>query len=133
MSEPEISAAAVGLGAARTLPIAWLVPAKGPSPESGPPVATAAAMPPVVETKRTHVAAAPHYALIRAKKLTAHVQRGPAKGQTVTLSRGDKVKILDRNDRRYLVSDRRGNQIYLTLDKLNLQQSADKGRRYVQR
>jgi flagellar biosynthetic protein FliR len=29
MSEPEISAAAVGLGAARTLPIAWLVPAFG--------------------------------------------------------------------------------------------------------
>jgi flagellar biosynthetic protein FliR len=36
MSEPEISAAAVGLGAARTLPIVWLVPAFGgpnvPSP-----------------------------------------------------------------------------------------------------
>src|SRR5881392_2887348 len=29
MSEPEISAAAVGLGAARTLPIAWMVPAFG--------------------------------------------------------------------------------------------------------
>jgi flagellar biosynthetic protein FliR len=29
MSEPEISAATVGLGAARTLPIAWLVPAFG--------------------------------------------------------------------------------------------------------
>ena len=62
-------------------------------------------MPPAVETKRpppsqrTHVAAAPHYALIRAKKLTAHVQRGPSKGHTVTLRRGDKVRILDRNDR----------------------------------
>src|SRR4051812_23267815 len=29
MGDPEISAAAVGLGAARTLPIAWLVPAFG--------------------------------------------------------------------------------------------------------
>jgi flagellar biosynthetic protein FliR len=29
MTEPEISAAAVGLGAARTLPIAWMVPAFG--------------------------------------------------------------------------------------------------------
>ena len=130
----------VGLALVVLAGIAWVVPAKGRLPESGPPVTTAAATPPAVETKRpheaqqrTHVAAAPHYALIRAKKLTAHVQRGPAKGHTVTLSRGDKVKILDRNDRRYLVSDRRGNQIYVTLDKLNLQQSADKGRRYVQR
>ena len=136
----------VGLALVVVAGIAWVVPAKGPSPASGPAVATAAAMPPVVETKqappnqrpheaqqRSHVAAAPHYALIRAKKLTAHVQRGPARGHTVTLRRGDKVRILDRNDRRYLVSDRRGNQIYVTLDKLNLQPSADKGRRYVQR
>ena len=120
----------VGLALVVLAGIAWVVPARASSPEGGRPVATAAAMPPAVETKR---AAAPHYALIRAKKLTAHVQRGPAKGHTVTLSRGDKVRILDRNDRRYLVSDRRGNQIYVTLDKLNLQQSADKGRRYVQR
>src|SRR5437870_3127291 len=117
----------VGLALVVFAGVAWVVPAKGRSPESGPPVATAAAMPPVVEAKRTHVAATPHYALIRAKRLTAHVQRGPAKGHTVTLRRGDKVRILDRNDRRYLVSDRRGNQLYVTLDKLTL--SADKGRR----
>ena len=71
--------------------------------------------------------------MIKAKKLTARVQRGPAKGHSVTLRRGDKVTILDRKDRRFLVRDRRGNQLYVTLDKLNLRQSADKGRQYVQR
>ena len=69
----------------------------------------------------------------RAPPRAGEVQVPPAKGHTVTLRRGDKVRILDRNDRRYLVSDRRGNQLYVTLDKLTLQGSAHKGRRYVQR
>src|SRR5258706_8007174 len=42
----------VGLALVVVAGIAWVVPAKGRSPESSPPVATAAAMPPVVETKR---------------------------------------------------------------------------------
>jgi len=128
----------VGLGLVVLAGIAWVAPAKARAPESAAPVATKAAAAPVVDTKpappkKTHVAAAPRYAVIRAKTITAHVQRGPAAGHTVTFRRGDKVRILAGNDRRYLVSDRRGNQVYVTPDKLTLQHPAEKGRRYVQR
>lgn len=128
--------------------IAWVVPSmgQGAGNPGAPASAPAPAMSSVLETKRppadaprpheaqrAHDAAGPHYAVIKAKKITARVQRGPARGHSVTLRRGDKVTILDRKDRQYLVSDRRGNQVYLTFDKLNLRQSADKGRQYVQR
>src|SRR5437868_6389271 len=64
----------VGLALVLVAGIAWVVPAKGRSPESAPPVATAAAIAPVVETKAPPPNQRPreaHYALIRAKKLTA--------------------------------------------------------------
>src|SRR5947209_181182 len=48
-------------------------------------------------------ATAPVVGVIQAKKVTAHVERGPARGQRVTFRRGDKVTILKREDRRFLV------------------------------
>jgi uncharacterized protein YgiM (DUF1202 family) len=138
--------------------VAWIVPSTlGASAGDGP---IASAMSSVVDTKATasdgqrtraapahavaahaadaratppHAGTAPVSGVIKAKKLIVAVQRGPAKGHTVTLRRGDKVTILDRKDRRYLVRDRRGNQVYVPLDKLNLRQTAEKRRQYVQR
>lgn len=89
----------------------------------------------LADSQRAHpaAAAAPLSAVIKAKKLTVHVQRGPAKGHMVTLRRGDKITILARNQRRLLVKDRRGNQFFVPLDKLTLQKAAETRRQYVQR
>jgi hypothetical protein len=118
--------------------IAWVVPSMQGSSGGDRPVATALSS--VVETKpapvdvqRTPTAALPLSAVVKAKKLTVRVQRGPRKGHTVTLRRGDKVTILDRKDRRFLVRDRRGNQVYVSFDKLNLRQTTQTRRQYVQR
>lgn len=133
--------------------VAWAMPSMGLSTGDRP---VAAALSPVLESRqppaeaqrahpadaqrarladpqRGHPAAAPLSAVIKAKKLTVHVQRGPAKGHTVTLRRGDKVTILARKERRFLVRDRRGNQVFVPLDKLTLQTAAETRRQYVQR
>jgi hypothetical protein len=72
-------------------------------------------------------------AVIKAKKLTVDVQRGPAEGHKVTLRRGDKVTILERKDRRFLVRDRRGNQVYVPFDKVNARQKPKTRSQHVQR
>jgi hypothetical protein len=72
-------------------------------------------------------------AVIKAKKLTVDVQRGPAEGHKVTLRRGDKVTILERRDRRFLVRDRRGNQVYVPFDKVNARQKTKTRSQHVQR
>ena len=72
-------------------------------------------------------------AVIKAKKLTVDVQRGPAEGHKVTLRRGDKVTILERRDRRFLVRDRRGNQVYVPFDKVNARQKPKTRSQHVQR
>ncbi len=72
-------------------------------------------------------------AVIKAKKLTVDVQRGPAEGHKVTLRRGDKVTILERKDRRFLVRDRRGNQVYVPFDKVNPRQKTKTRSQHVQR
>jgi hypothetical protein len=71
--------------------------------------------------------------VIQAKKLTAHVERGPARGQRVTLRRGEKVTILKREDRRFLVKDRRGNQVYVALNQVKPRPKAGTRREHVQR
>src|SRR6266478_4626114 len=72
-------------------------------------------------------------AVIKAKKLTVDVQRGPAEGHKVTLRRGDKVTILERKDRQFLVRDRRGNQVYVTFEKVNARQKPKTRSQHVQR
>src|SRR6267143_2159825 len=71
--------------------------------------------------------------VVKAKKLTVDVQRGPAEGHKVTLRRGDRVTILERKDRRFLVRDRRGNQVYVPLDKVNARQKTKTRSQHVQR
>jgi hypothetical protein len=72
-------------------------------------------------------------AVIKAKKVTVNVERGPAQGQRVTFRRGDKVTILKREDRRFLVRDRRGNQAYLSSDQVKFRKKARIRRQHVQR
>jgi hypothetical protein len=57
-------------------------------------------------------------AVITARRLTVAVERGPAEGQRVTFRRGQKVTILRREDRRFLVRDRRGNQAFVPTEKV---------------
>jgi hypothetical protein len=52
------------------------------------------------------------------KELTANVQRGPSQGQPVTLRRGEEVTVVKRENRRVLVKDRRGNQVYVSSKKI---------------
>jgi hypothetical protein len=66
---------------------------------------------------------APIPAVVKARKLTVSVERGPARGKKVTLRRGDKVTIVKREDRRVLVKDRRGNQVYLSSDQVFVKKS----------
>ena len=137
--------------------IAWMLPSiREPSGDEHPAAAATASMvetkpaASLVETKpattrppqtrpslagvqRTHPAAPPLSATIKAKKLAVRVQRGPAKGHTLTLRRGEKVTVLDRKDRRFLVRDRRGNLVYVPLDKLTVQKTPETRRQYVQR
>src|SRR6266404_3635888 len=68
-----------------------------------------------------------------AKKPPLDVQRAPAEGHKVTLRRGDKVTILERKDRRFLVRDRRGNQVYVPFDKVNARQKPKTRSQHVQR
>jgi hypothetical protein len=51
----------------------------------------------------------------------------------VTFRRGDKVTILKREDRRFLVRDRRGNQVYVALNQVKPRQKAGTRREHVQR
>ena len=94
---------------------------------------------PVAEAKKPPLAvqrarpAATISAVIKAKKLTVDVQRGPAEGHKVTLRRGDKVTILERKDRRFLVRDRRGNQVYVPFDKVNARPKPKTRSQHVQR
>ena len=94
---------------------------------------------PVVEAKKPPLdvqrarPVATIFAVIKAKKLTVDVQRGPAEGHKVTLRRGDRVTILERKDRRFLVRDRRGNQVYVPLDKVNARQKTKPRSQHVQR
>ena len=71
--------------------------------------------------------------VVEAKKPPLDVQRGPAEGHKVTLRRGDRVTILERRDRRFLVRDRRGNQVYVPLDKVNARQKTKPRSQHVQR
>ncbi|HEY4884920.1 MAG TPA: hypothetical protein VII08_14895 [Myxococcales bacterium] len=87
---------------------------------------------PPLEVQRTRPVATIS-AVIKAKKLTVDVQRGPAEGHKVTLRRGDKVTILERRDRRFLVRDRRGNQVYVPFDKVNARQKTKTRSQHVQR
>ena len=57
-------------------------------------------------------------AVIQAKEVTANVERGPSQGQPVTLRRGEGVTVVKREDRRVLVRDRRGNQVYVSSKKI---------------
>ena len=57
-------------------------------------------------------------AVIQAKELTANVERGPSQGQPVTLHRGEEVTVVKREERRVLVKDRRGNQVYVSSKKI---------------
>ena len=57
-------------------------------------------------------------AVIQAKELTANVERGPSQGQPVTLRRGEEVTVVKREERRVLVKDRRGNQVYVSSKKI---------------
>src|SRR6266850_1350497 len=68
-----------------------------------------------------------------AKKPPLNVQRAPAEGHKVTLRRGDKVTILERKDRRFLVRDRRGNQVYVPFDKVNARPKPKTRSQHVQR
>lgn len=111
----------------RTHPAAPSVSARSAAPS------VSAARPAAPSVSAARPAAPSVFAVIKAKKLTVHVQRGPAKGHNVTLRRGDKVTILDRKDRRYLVRDRRGNQVYVPFTKLTLQKTSETRRQYVQR
>jgi hypothetical protein len=90
----------------------------------------APALPPWPAAQR---AAAPLVGVIQAKKVTANVERGPARGQRVTFRRGDKVTILKREDRRFLVKDRRGNQVYVALNQVKPRPKAGSRREHVQR
>jgi hypothetical protein len=57
-------------------------------------------------------------AVVQAKELTANVERGPSQGQPVTLRRGEEVTVVKREERRVLVKDRRGNQVYVSSKKI---------------
>jgi hypothetical protein len=113
--------------------IGWIHPLIREQPRAGAetPVATIAtrtsdllsAIPSATKAKRlTAMTAIP--AVIKAKRLTVDVERGPAEGQRVTFRRGDKVTILKREDRRFLVRDRRGNQVYVASEKVLPKKSA---------
>lgn len=128
---PSVQSATEGVRALAST--ASIVETKRLPPEVQRTHAADAQRPHAYDAPRTTIPAAPASAIIKAKKLTLHVQRGPRKGHTVTLRRGERVTILDHRARRYLVRDRRGNQVYVTSDKLNLRQTAEKGRQYVQR
>jgi predicted RNA-binding Zn-ribbon protein involved in translation (DUF1610 family) len=52
-------------------------------------------------------------------KLTAEVEKGPSQGQAVTLRPGEEVTVLKQEHRRVLVKDRRGNQVYVSSNKVN--------------
>jgi len=98
------------------------------------PVVEAKKAPPEVQRARPVVRpVATISAVIKAKKLTVDVQRGPAEGHKVTLRRGDKVTILERKDRRFLVRDRRGKQVYVPFDKVNARQKPKTRSQHVQR
>src|SRR5467141_211357 len=116
--------------------IGWVAPLIGGRSVAERPVAI---LGPVVEAKKPPLdmqrarPVATISAVIKAKKLTVDVQRGPAEGHKVTLRRGDKVTILERRDRRFLVRDRRGNQVYVPFDKVNARQKPKTRSQHVQR
>ena len=51
-------------------------------------------------------------------RLTAEVEKGPSQGQAVTLRPGEEVTVLQQEHRRVLVKDRRGNQVYVSSNKV---------------
>lgn len=72
-------------------------------------------------------------AVIQSKEVTANVENGPARGETVTLRRGEEVTIVKQERRRVLVKDRRGNQVYVSKKKLKKRHKAKKRSEHVQR
>jgi hypothetical protein len=62
-------------------------------------------------------------------KLTAEVEKGPSQGQAVTLRPGEEVTVLKQEHRRVLVKDRRGNQVYVSSNKVNKVKSSKVTRR----
>ncbi len=72
-------------------------------------------------------------AAVQAKELTADVKRGPTRGESARFRRGDEVTALKRKDRRFLVKDRRGNQFYVSSNKVKRRQKAKKRSQHVQR
>jgi hypothetical protein len=71
-------------------------------------------------------------AVIQSKE-TASVEKGPDRGETVTLRRGEEVTIVKQERRRVLVKDRRGNQVYVSKKKLKKRHKAKKRSEHVQR
>ena len=72
-------------------------------------------------------------AVIQSKELTANVEKGPDRGETVTLRRGEEVTIVKQERKRVLVKDRRGNQVYVSKKKLKKRHKAKKRSEHVQR
>jgi len=70
-------------------------------------------------------------AVVQSKE-TANVEKGPDRGETVTLRRGEEVTIVKQERKRVLVKDRRGNQVYVSKKKLK-KRKAKKRSEHVQR